>query len=340
MYQFIKPLLFLISPEKAHFLTLKLFELGLKLPLINTLINKQLLNDNQTNKFEFCGISFPNKIGLAAGFDKNASYIPLMEKLGFGFIEIGTVTLLPQKGNPKPRLFRLKKDESLINRMGFNNGGIEEVVKNLKKQNSNVVIGGNIGKNKNTANDLAFTDYEKCFNALYPFVDYFVINVSSPNTPNLRNLQDKEPLKKIINQLYALNNSKRFAKPILLKIAPDLNEDQLNDIVEVAESTELQGLIATNTTISRKNLSLTKREIDKIGNGGLSGKAITQMSNSVVLYLKSRLPEDFPVIGVGGIYDKATARERFESGADLIQIYSGLIFKGPDLVKELLEIDY
>jgi len=257
--------------------------------------------------------------------------------LGFGFVEIGTVTPLAQKGNDKPRLFRLKKDEALINRMGFNNDGLSTVVERLKKANVNMVIGGNLGKNKITPNEHASDDYVKGFKALYPYVDYFVVNVSSPNTPNLRALQDKEPLQYILQQLQNLNTKKKYPKPILLKIAPDLNEHQLNDIVDIITELELPGLIATNTTISRNNLKTKGTEIEKIGNGGLSGKPIFKQSNEVLSYLRNNLPEKVVLIGVGGVNDIASAKEKLHLGANLIQVYSGLVYYGPTLVKDILQ---
>jgi dihydroorotate dehydrogenase len=280
------------------------------------------------------GIHFPNPVGLAAGLDKNGEVFPEMGILGFGFVEIGTVTPRPQDGNPKPRLFRLVEDEAIINRMGFNNVGVEEMVKNIragrKRYGGGVVLGGNIGKNKDTDNELAREDYLTCFEALYPYVDYFVVNVSSPNTPNLRALQDKEPLTKILLDIKAAAASKPRPKPILLKIAPDLSNSQLDDIVEIANTTAIDGIVATNTTISREGLSAKPHEISKIGAGGLSGKPLTTRSTEVIKYICSRT--DKPVIAVGGIMTADDAMEKFRAGAKLVQLYTGFVYEGPSLV--------
>jgi len=336
LYQLLKPILFLFSAETAHHLTLQLFAWSLKIPILNSIVLKDLAFDDDGLAIEQFGVLFKNPVGLAAGFDKNASYLHLMEKLGFGFIEVGTVTPKAQLGNDKPRLFRLKKDTALINRMGFNNEGLAPMVERLKQINLNVTIGGNLGKNKTTPNEQAVEDYKKGFNALYPYVDYFVVNVSSPNTPGLRDLQDKEPLTKIINALAEINEAKAYPKPILLKIAPDLNQNQLDDIIDIINGCDLSGLITTNTTISRADLITNKSEIDKIGNGGLSGAPVFKKSNEVLAYLKSKLPKDYPIIGVGGIVDADTAMEKMNLGSALIQIYSGLVFYGPTLVKDVL----
>ncbi len=292
------------------------------------------LNDVTFEK-EVFGLKFKNRVGLAAGFDKNAQYIDELACLGFGFIEIGTVTPRPQPGNPKPRLFRLKKDSAIINRMGFNNDGVDKVIERLKKRKSNIIIGGNIGKNKVTPNEKAVSDYEICFNKLFDHVDYFVVNVSSPNTPNLRDLQEKEPLTKLLQRLQDLNNEKSKQKPILLKIAPDLTNEQLDDIVEIVQATKIAGVIATNTTISRDKLKTEKRKIEIIGNGGLSGKPVKTRSKEVVNYLKEKSNNAFPIIGVGGIHSTADAKEKLDAGADLIQLYTGFIYEGPALITQI-----
>lgn len=311
--------------------------MALKFPGLSSVLPIYKKNKNTNDKAtEVMGILFKNKVGLAAGFDKNAAYINEMAQLGFGFIEIGTVTPIPQKGNPKPRLFRLKKDSALINRMGFNNAGLNEVVNNLKKVTTHVVIGGNLGKNKATPNEKAVDDYVKGFNALYAYVDYFVINVSSPNTPGLRTLQEKKPLQSILHQIQLTNQQKKYPKPVLLKIAPDLNENQLNDIIEIVNEENIAGVIATNTTISRSDLQTNNKVIQKIGNGGLSGKPIFEKANLVLTYLKKNL-ENVVLIGVGGIENPKNANQKFEHGADLIQIYSGLVYYGPNLIKDILE---
>lgn len=281
------------------------------------------------------GLNFPNPVGLAAGFDKNAKWVDELACFGFGFLEIGTVTPKSQKGNEKPRLFRLPEDQAIINRMGFNNDGVDAVVKRLRKRNSNIIIGGNIGKNKFTPNEEAYRDYEIAFETLFPMVDYFVVNVSSPNTPDLRALQDKEPLTFILNCLKNLNEDKPKPKPVLLKIAPDLSESQLNDIVEIVKEVQVDGLVATNTTINRDGLKSNSKKIGKIGNGGLSGAPLRQRSTEVLAYLRKALPKPFPIIAVGGIMSEKDAVEKFEAGATLIQLYTGFIYEGPVIVKKI-----
>ncbi len=284
---------------------------------------------------ELFGLKFPNPVGLGAGLDKDAKVFDELGALGFGFIEIGTLTPKAQPGNDKPRLFRLVKNEALINRMGFNNQGVEDAVKRLKNKKTNIIIGGNIGKNKITPNEEAVKDYEICFNALFDVVDYFVVNVSSPNTPNLRELQDKEPLTKLLNTLQTLNNAKPKRKPILLKIAPDLTNTQLDDIIEIVVSTKIDGVVATNTTISREGLNYTKEELEAIGMGGLSGKPLTKRSTEVIRYLKQRSNNAFPIIGVGGIHSVEDALEKLDAGADLLQLYTGFIYEGPGLIMRI-----
>lgn len=279
---------------------------------------------------EVFGLRFKNPVGLAAGLDKDAKLYKELSNLGFGFIEIGTLTPKGQEGNPKKRLFRLKEDSALINRMGFNNGGVIEAVERLKKNNG-VLIGGNIGKNKNTPNEEATKDYEICFDALYDYVDYFVVNVSSPNTPNLRALQDKEPLTQLLQTLQYKNQGKPKQKPILLKIAPDLTDEQLLDIIAIVNETRIAGVIATNTTISREGLaSENKKET-----GGLSGKPLTKRSTEVIRFLSEKSNKAFPIIGVGGIHSAEDAIEKLEAGASLIQLYTGFIYEGPGLIKAI-----
>ncbi len=288
-----------------------------------------LISDKRLEKNVF-GLTFKNPVGLAAGFDKDAKLYNELSNFGFGFVEIGTLTPKPQIGNPKKRLFRLKEDKAIINRMGFNNGGVEEAVNRLRK-NKGVLVGGNIGKNKVTPNDKAVDDYVICFNALFDHVDYFVVNVSSPNTPNLRALQDKEPLTALLNTLQGLNNGKVKAKPILLKIAPDLTDEQLLDIIDIVNTTRIAGVIATNTTISREGLkSSNKEEI-----GGLSGKPLTNRSTEVIRFLAEKSNKAFPIIGVGGIHSAQDALEKIKAGADLVQLYTGFIYEGPQLVKDI-----
>ena len=291
--------------------------------------------NNEKLEREVFGIKFANPVGLAAGFDKEAEFIDEFASLGFGFIEIGTITPKGQPGNPQPRLFRLKADKALINRMGFNNEGVEQAVTQLKKRRSKVIVGGNIGKNKVTPNEEAFRDYELCFEALFDHVDYFAVNVSSPNTPNLRELQEKEPLKQLLQRLKKRNAAKRAPKPILLKIAPDLSDEQLDDIIEIVGEVALDGVIATNTTISRNGLNTDRNMLEKIGNGGLSGKPVKDRSTQVIRYLKENTPKPFPIIGVGGIDAPEDALEKLEAGASLVQLYTGFIYQGPSLIKRI-----
>lgn len=281
---------------------------------------------------EFFGIKFPNPVGLAAGFDKDAKLFNELSNFGFGFIEIGTVTPKEQSGNSKKRLFRLLNDEALINRMGFNNEGLESSISRLKK-NKKIIIGGNIGKNKTTHIDNSVDDYEYCFEGLFPYVDYFVVNVSSPNTPELRSLQEKKPLKKILSRLMTLNSKKEFKKPILLKISPDLNNNQLLDVIDIVLKTKIDGVIATNTTIKRDRLISENNLV--IEKGGLSGKPLSERSTEVIRFLSKKSNKAFPIIGVGGIHSPNDAIEKLDAGADLIQIYTGFVFEGPSLVKKI-----
>lgn len=291
-----------------------------------------LVEDKKLERQLF-GLTFKNPVGLAAGFDKDAKLYNELSNFGFGFIEIGTLTPKPQDGNPKKRLFRLKEDSAIINRMGFNNGGVEEAVERLKK-NKGVLIGGNIGKNKVTPNEDAVEDYKICFNALFDHVDYFVVNVSSPNTPNLRALQDKEPLTELLKALQVLNFQKTNSKPILLKIAPDLTNEQLDDIIDIVKTTKIDGVIATNTTISREGLqSENKKEV-----GGMSGKPLKSRSTEVIKYLSEKSNKAFPIIGVGGIHSAKDALEKIEAGADLVQLYTGFIYEGPKLIRSINKV--
>lgn len=330
---FIKPILFCFTPEKAHHITFTLIKILFIIPGISSIFRAiYTVKDKRLERTVF-GITFPNPVGLAAGFDKDARIVDEFSSLGFGFIEIGTVTPVPQSGNDKPRLFRLPEDEAIINRMGFNNGGMKAVAARLRKRKSKVLIGGNIGKNKITPNEEALNDYIKAFNELFDCVDYFVVNVSSPNTPGLRALQEKEPLKKILNSLQEVNNQKAHPKPVLLKIAPDLTNEQLDDIVEIITETKLSGIIATNTTISRDGLVTTpKEEVEAVGMGGLSGKPLTIRSTEVIRYLVKKSNGTIPVIGVGGIHSPKDALDKLEAGAVLVQLYSGFIYEGPALV--------
>ena len=329
--QLIRPILFKCDPEKAHNLTFGLLKFGGCLPGVSALQRKLFVVNDSRLEREVFGIKFKNPVGLAAGLDKDAVVYKELSNLGFGFIEIGTVTPKAQAGNPKKRLFRLIQDGGIINRMGFNNKGVEEAIKNLKKNNGQVLIGGNIGKNKITENENATSDYSICFNALFDYVDYFVVNVSSPNTPNLRALQDKEPLTQLLVTLQSLNSQKSKAKPILLKIAPDLTNEQLLDIISIVKESGIAGVIATNTTISRDGLSSP----NKVETGGLSGKPLTKRSTEVIRFLHKESNGAFPIIGVGGIHSVAEAMEKFEAGAALIQLYTGFIYEGPQLIKDI-----
>lgn len=306
-----------------------------KIPGMKTLLKLMFGYQAQSLEKEVFGLKFKNPVGLAAGFDKDAKLVDELGTLGFGFIEIGTLTPKPQPGNDKPRLFRLKEDAAIINRMGFNNGGVEEAVDRLRKVNGNVLIGGNIGKNKVTPNVDAVNDYVSSFEALFDVVDYFVVNVSSPNTPNLRALQDKEPLQKLLTSLQECNSTKDSPKPLLLKIAPDLTQEQLDDIVSIAKEIKLDGLIATNTTIDRSDLKTSSDKIEEIGAGGLSGKPVRDRSNEVIKYLRGELGNEFPIIGVGGIMTPQDAIDKMKAGATLIQIYTGFIYEGPGFVKRI-----
>ncbi|HEY5691659.1 MAG TPA: quinone-dependent dihydroorotate dehydrogenase [Cyclobacteriaceae bacterium] len=336
MYKFlIRPILFLFDPESIHHFVFTTLTFKGKIPGFKGLLSLLFRYRNPKLEKELFGIRFSNPVGLAAGFDKDAKLIDELACFGFGFIEIGTLTPRPQMGNDKPRLFRLPKDKALINRMGFNNEGIEAAVNRLKTRKAKVIIGGNIGKNKDTPNDKAFSDYMLCFEALHPYVDYFVVNVSSPNTPGLRELQDKEPLKRLLSHVKGLSRSKKKVKPVLLKIAPDLTVSQLDDIVEILKETKTDGVIATNTTTSRDNLVTNAEEVDLLGAGGLSGKPLKQKANEVIAYLRDKLGPDYPIIGVGGIMSPQDAVDKLNAGADLIQIYTGFIYEGPGFVRRI-----
>ncbi len=335
MFKLIRSFLFLFDPEKVHYATMKMIRITLKLPGMKSLWRKLYRVDSPALKRELFGLTFDNPVGLAAGFDKNASMYNDLAYCGFGFIEIGTVTPVGQDGNPKPRLFRLKEDNAIINRMGFNNAGVDAAVEQLKQRKTDLIIGGNIGKNKVTPNEEATSDYVKSFEKLFPYVDYFVVNVSSPNTPNLRSLQEKEPLTELLRTLQNLNDKKEKRKPILLKIAPDLTNEQLDDIVEIVDDVKLDGVIATNTTISREGLKTSTDRVEEIGAGGLSGKPVKNRSTEVIRYLATKSNKSFPIIGVGGIHSAEDALEKLDAGADLLQVYTGFIYEGPRLLKQI-----
>lgn len=331
----IRPILFKCNPESVHNFVFTSLRIAKFIPGCGSFVRATCSLRDARLEREVFGIKFPNPIGLAAGLDKDAEAFDMLGNMGFGFVEIGTVTPKAQPGNPKPRLFRLPKDGALVNRMGFNNGGVETVVKRLKKKRTSVLIGGNIGKNKFTINEVATRDYEICFEALYPWVDYFVVNVSSPNTPNLRELQDKEPLQRLLSRLQTLNNQTAKAKPILLKIAPDLTDSQLDDIVDIVQTTGIAGIVATNTTISRSGLSYSAEHIESLGAGGLSGRPLRERSTEVIRYIHKKTNGAIPIIGVGGVMTPEDALEKLEAGAALVQIYTSFIYEGPGFVKRI-----
>lgn len=337
MYSLIKPLFFQFDPEKVHhFVVKQLNWFHNHFPFGRTILRSSFDVNIKGLEREVFGIKFRNPVGLAAGFDKNGEYIEALSNLGFGFIEVGTVTPLPQPGNDQPRMFRLQEDEAIINRMGFNNKGVDtlaERLRLLKDKDKSIVIGGNIGKNKSTPNEEAVNDYIKCFDRLFDVVDYFVVNVSSPNTPGLRELQEKEPLMHLLNTLQQRNQTHEVCRPILLKIAPDLTNEQLDDIVEIVMKTGIAGVIATNTTIDRSGLRTTDKVLSEAG--GLSGKPLTARSTEVIRYLSEKSNKAFPIIGVGGIHSPQDAKDKLEAGASLVQLYTGFIYEGPGIVKRI-----
>jgi dihydroorotate dehydrogenase len=335
MYRLLRPILFLFDPEKVHHFAFSFLQVLSRIPGVMAL--QRMLFDDESPVLEkqLLGLTFRNRVGLAAGFDKDASLIDELSCFGFGFIEIGTLTPHPQPGNERPRLFRLPADGAIVNRMGFNNNGVIDAVERLKARESSVIIGGNIGRNKITPNDKAFEDYNYCIEALHPYVDYFVVNVSSPNTPNLRELQEKEPLKNLMNQVKRLVDSKENSRPVLLKISPDLTVSQLDDVIQILKETRTDGVIATNTTISREHLTSPSELVKSIGAGGVSGRPIHQKSNAVIAYLRKEMGADYPIIGVGGIMSPEDALDKIQAGADLVQIYTGFIYEGPGIVKRI-----
>lgn len=336
MYSLLRKILFFFDAEKVHYFSMNALVLICKIPGIKKVLRRCFNPNTQHSKTAF-GIKFPNPVGLAAGFDKNAKYLNELEALGFGFIEIGTVTPLPQEGNPKSRLFRLPKDKAIINRMGFNNDGVKLIAKRIQKYKSNhsMIIGGNIGKNKVTPNEDAWKDYEICFNELHDSVDYFVVNVSSPNTPGLRDLQQKDSLRKILSHLIDINKTKAIQKPLLLKISPDLDEHDLDDVIDLAMEIKLDGLVAANTTITCNNLKSPKELVAKIGAGGLSGKPLNEKSNTITNYIHTKTKGTIPIISSGGIFTSRDAKEKLERGATLVQVWTGFIYEGPGIVKNI-----
>ena len=331
----IRPLFFLFNPEKIHHFTFKLIKILSKIPGISFLFRSLFQVNDERLERKLFGLTFKNPVGLAAGFDKNAVLYNELSNFGFGFIEIGTVTPKPQEGNPKKRVFRLKADNGLINRMGFNNEGLKAIIENLKQHKHKVIIGGNIGKNTATMPEGYTEDYLECFNSLHPYVDYFVLNVSCPNVGSHAKLTDKDYLIELITAVQKANNKFTKQKPILLKIAPDLNTMQLDEVIEIVSETKIDGIIASNTSTNRDNLIATESQLDAIGNGGLSGKPIKDRSTAVIKYLADTSNKAFPIIGVGGIHSAEDALEKLNAGADLIQIYTGFIYEGPSLVKKI-----
>ncbi len=345
MYSLIRNILFLLEAEKAHYVSMNMLKSICSMNVLRKIISLIFSPSNPSLQTKLFGLHFKNPIGLGAGFDKNAAYLRELETLGFGFVEIGTVTPLPQEGNEKPRLFRLPEDKALINRMGFNNDGVTTIKSRLEQwkiknaaipDGKRMIIGGNIGKNKNTPNEEAWKDYEICFTELFDVVDYFVVNVSSPNTPGLRALQDKDALTNILQRLQNLNNQKPIRKPLLLKIAPDLTSEQLQDIAEISSTVKLDGIVSSNTTISRENLSNPSQiAANKIGMGGLSGKPLKKASDEVFKQLVNMTNRKIPIIASGGIFTANDANDKFEMGASLIQVWTGFIYEGPGIVKNI-----
>ena len=331
----IRPFLFLFDPETIHYFTFNVIQFSAKLPGVKQWRRKQYDVKDERLTREIFGLKFKNPVGIAAGFDKNALILNELEDFGFGFVEIGTVTPRPQEGNPKKRLFRLKEDQALINRMGFNNQGVDAIAGRLKNKTTKLIIGGNIGKNTATPNEESKPDFIENFTKLHPYVDYFVVNVSCPNVGDTAKLQDKDFLVDLLSTLIEKNKSFEQQRPILLKIAPDLNKIQLDEIIEIVKESEIDGVIASNTSVSRKNLKTSEARLNEIGNGGLSGKPLTEKSTEVIRYLAEKSNKAFPIIGVGGIHSAQDAIDKLKAGADLVQVYTGFIYEGPALIKKI-----
>jgi dihydroorotate dehydrogenase len=331
----IRPILFLFDPEKVHYFTFSLIKTLCKIPLVSFVFRSLYVLDDKRLERTLFGITFKSPVGLAAGFDKNAVLYKELSNFGFGFIEIGTVTPKGQVGNPKKRLFRLKDDQGIINRMGFNNDGVEAAIKNLKNNNGQVIIGGNIGKNTVTTPENYTEDYCEVFKALHPYVDYFVLNVSCPNVGSHAKLNDKDYLIELISACKVLNSQEKKQKPILLKIAPDLNNIQLDEIIDLVNETKIDGVIASNTSTNRENLKVSKERLEEIGNGGVSGQPLKNQSTAVIKYLADTSNKSFPIVGVGGIHSEKDALDKLNAGADLVQLYTGFIYEGPSLVKRI-----
>lgn len=335
MYALLRDILFNFDAEEVHHFSMNVIKSASKVNVLQKLLTQGFQYNHPSLEKQVFGLPFKNPVGLGAGFDKNALFIKELTTIGFGFIEIGTVTPLPQPGNDKPRLFRLPKDKAIINRMGFNNDGAKVVAARLRTEKKNIIVGGNIGKNKTTPNEDAWKDYEICLNELFDCVDYFVVNVSSPNTVGLRQLQEKSFLKKILSQLQNINQGRINTKPLLLKIAPDLTVGQLDDIIELSDEVKLSGLVATNTTISRKDLLTEKEEVEKIGAGGLSGLPLKEKSTQIINYISRQTNGSIPIIASGGIFNGKDAKEKLNAGASLVQLWTGFIYEGPGIVKNI-----
>ena len=334
----IRPLLFLIPPETTHHIIVFIVRIAFRIPGMKQILKKTYAVEDKRLNREIFGLKFTNPIGLAAGFDKNAGFFNEFMVFGFGFIEIGTVTPVGQAGNPKQRLFRIPRDQGLINRMGFNNLGLDKAIDKLKNKPEGLIIGGNIGKNTSTSNEKAVEDYARCFEGLYPYVDYFVVNVSCPNICDLNELQDKELLIGILIRLADIRSSMTIKKPILVKISPDLNFQQIDDVLELISQTGMDGIVATNTTIKRENLATGAKMIEQIGNGGLSGKPLRQRSTEIIKYISEKTNGKLTIIGTGGIMSPEDAIEKIRAGASLIQIYTGFIYEGPCIVKKINKV--
>ena len=331
----LRPIFFAFDPEKIHHFTFDLIKFASRIPGCSALFRSLYVVNDKRLEREVFGLKFKNPVGLAAGFDKNAVLYNELANFGFGFIEIGTVTPKGQAGNPKKRLFRLKDDKGIINRMGFNNKGLEAAIVQLKKNTGKLIIGGNIGKNTATKPEDYTKDYLECFRELHPFVDYFVLNVSCPNVGSHAKLNDKDYLEELISAVQGANKTFAVQKPIVLKIAPDLNDGQLDEIIDLVKTTNLDGVIASNTSTDRTGLKVSKTQLENIGNGGLSGQPIKEKSTRVIKYLSENSNKAFPIIGVGGIHSEKDAIEKLEAGADLLQIYTGFIYEGPSLIKRI-----
>ena len=331
----VRPIFFLFDPEKIHYFTFSLIKTMSKIPFVTSMFRSLYQVKDKRLERNLFGLKFENPVGLAAGFDKNAVLYNELANFGFGFIEIGTVTPKGQPGNPKKRLFRLKDDKGIINRMGFNNDGIAAAIENLKQNKGKIIIGGNLGKNTATTPENYTQDYCEVFRALHPYVDYFVLNVSCPNVGSHAKLNDKDYLVELISACQQLNEKESKQKPILLKIAPDLNQIQLDEIIELVKETKIDGVIASNTSTNRDGLKASKERLSEIGNGGLSGQPIKAQSTAVIKYLAEKSNKAFPIIGVGGIHSAEDALEKIDVGADLVQIYTGFIYEGPSLIKKI-----